>query len=185
RHRDLVVAGRGFQPVHARFGPGHAELAVGAGGGLDLVLRVAVAGAAAHDLDVDAGRRLAVDLEAERRLLTGVQVVGMGHRYQLQAQSVGLERGAAGRAPGDESLHAADRLADLQAVRVRRHFGEGRGGATPAPGLAILLPARDDRMAGHADAVGAFLLELHVEHAAVFAGRAVVDLDRAAVGRDD
>src|SRR5690606_3861021 len=143
----------------------------GVGGRLDLVLRVAVAGAAADDLDLQAGRRLAVEQQPEARLLAGEQVVGMGDRHQFDAFAAGLERGVVRRAVGDEGLDPADRLHHLQLRRVLRYpGGEAVGIAAPALALPAFHPAGAEAAVVGADAVGALLPELDVEHAAVLAG---------------
>src|SRR5690606_5571571 len=77
-------------------------------------------------------------------------------------------------------------LRNAQVLGVPGYFA-GKAGAVAAPalGLAVLLPGGEQAAVDHGDAVGALLLERHVEHAAVLAGGRVLRLHGAAVGRGD
>ncbi|KAG0935292.1 hypothetical protein G6F31_015951 [Rhizopus arrhizus] len=180
-YRGLLVFGGGFQPVHAGFRPGHLDLTLGVAGQLQFVLRIAVAGGATHDLELQASGRLAIDQHAEGGFLTGEQVVRVADGNQLDAAVGWLQCGVIRRTVGDEGFHAADRLAHFQLLRVLRQFAEGGHAAAPALALAVLLVGGEQAVIDRGDAIGARLLQFEVEHAAVLAGGRILRLHGAAI----
>ena len=93
--------------------------------------------------------------------------------------------GVVRRPVGDEGLHAADRLAHFQLLRILGQFAEGGGRTAPALALAVQLIGGRQAVVDRGDAVGALLLQLDVEHAAVLAGGRVLRLHGAAVRGGD
>ena len=108
----------------------------------------------------------------------------MRHRGQLQALARGLQ--LAGRAIGDKGFNTAARQRQLNArllVDALSHILGHR--AAPALRLRALFPRCVETAVGLRNAVGALLIQLHIERGAILADGRILRLHRRAIRRRD